>query len=294
MGLGGHAEVYDAEMAALSIGAKIAAEYLLTHPHITHIALFTDNAAATTAISDPRPQAAQCFAIKFHNTVRPLLEMHATLSVSISWCPSHCKIRGNDRADELAKEATRKERQTDFSVSRSNARRRSKNIIRRIWETEWKKQPLNGRYAIANRFPPSLQPTPHFRELANDRELFGRVTQCRIGHAYTGEFRQTFLPHLDEPNTCPCDNETPQTRDHILRDCTKYEQHRNALRKVSGTVALPEILGTRKGIQALSAFLKKTGAFTRNGSPRQPPQTPALENEPETEPDPQHDPDGDG
>jgi ribonuclease HI len=54
MGLGGHTEVYDAEMAALVMGATKAAEYIVTHPNITKIAFFTDNSAAATAMADPK------------------------------------------------------------------------------------------------------------------------------------------------------------------------------------------------------------------------------------------------
>ena len=281
LGLGGHAEVYDAEMAALSLGASLAAEFINAHPNTSHIAFFTDNTAATLAISDPKPQAAQLFAAKFHNSITPLLETHPNLSISISWCPSHCGIIGNDRANQLAKEATQLERNTPYSVSRSNAVRRTKSTTLKLWKQEWEKQPLNGRYAIANRFPPSLRPTPHFQQLKDNRELFGRLTQCRTGHNYSGEFRESFLPHSQEPTSCPCNNVTRQTREHILRECTRYSQHRHILREASATVSLPTILGSKEGIQALTLFLKKSGAFTQSGNLKQPTQLPKFEDEPE-------------
>lgn len=268
-------------MAALSLGASLAAEFIDTHPNISHLAFFADNSAAILAINDPKPQAAQTYAAKFQSTLTPLLKTHPNLSISISWCPSHCGIQGNDRADDLAKKATQLERKTPYSVSRSNAIRRSKATILKLWRLEWKKKPPTGRFAIANRFPPSLRPTPHFRQLKNNRELFGRLTQCRIGHNYSGEFRQTFLPNVEEPITCPCDNETLQTREHILCECTKYNQHRDILREASPTIALPTILGTKEGIQALTEFLKKSGAFTQTGDPKQPPKPPQFEDEPE-------------
>ena len=114
----------------------------------------------------------------------------------------------------------------------------------------------------------------------SNRELFGRVIQCRTGHAYTGDFRRSFLALAPDPTTCPCDNETLETREHILRECTRLSHHRNILEKVSRTVSLPEILGTKEGISALSEFLKRTPAFTRTGSipSAAPPLT--FENEP--------------
>ncbi|KAJ7774347.1 hypothetical protein DFH07DRAFT_693119, partial [Mycena maculata] len=99
-------------------------------------------------------------------------------------------------------------------------------------------------YAIANRFPPSLRPSAHFKELK--REVFGRVTQCRIGHCFIGEYYSIFVPSEDVD--CPC-GEVFQTREHVLRECPLYEDQRHILKEVSKDVSLPEILGTKKGIE---------------------------------------------
>jgi ribonuclease HI len=280
LGLGGHAEVFDAEMAALSLAASKAATLLRDFPNITHIAIFSDCAAATLAITDPKPNSAQLFALRFHHTLRPILETNANLSVSVSWCPSHCDIPGNDRADELAKEATAFGRQTPFSVSRSNAKRRSKRTCLKLWQQEWKNSPKVGRFAIANRLSPSLNQNHHFTNLQNNREVFGRVIQCRTGHAFTGEFRRDFLPLSPDPTSCPCDNETLESRNHILRECPRYAQHRNILSKASRSLALPVILGSKKGIEALALFIRESGAFTRTGTPTTEALSPKFVNEP--------------
>lgn len=48
---------------------------------------------------------------------------------------------------------------------------------------------------------------------------------------------------------------------------------------------LPEILGTKRGIDALSYFLTKHAAFTRTGKTRVAQDLPIFENEPEVNPD---------
>ena len=63
--------------------------------------------------------------------------------------------------------------------------------------------------------------------------------------------------------------------------CPRFAQHREILKEASRDIALPEILGTKEGITALSEFIRKSGAFTRSGQPPTPPQTPNFENEPE-------------
>ncbi|KAF7350488.1 RnaseH domain transposon factor [Mycena venus] len=129
---------------------------------------------------------------------------------------------------------------------------------------------------MANRFPPSMKPTTHFTSLK--REVFGRVTQCRIGHCFSGEYYNRFVP--SENVNCPCGEEL-QTREHILRTCPRYEDHRHLLRSVSRDISLPEILGTKDGIAALAKFLEESGAFTKTGTPRRPQETPSFEDEPD-------------
>lgn len=68
------------------------------------------------------------------------------------------------------------------------------------WRIQWRKDEKTGSFAVADRIPPSLNPTKHATELTSSRELYGRVVQCRTGHAYTGEFRRRFAP--GEPTKC--------------------------------------------------------------------------------------------
>jgi ribonuclease HI len=171
VGLGGHAEVFDAEMAALAEAASISTLLLNDFPNTTKIAFFTDNAAAVKAIADPKASSAQYFTLRFHNHIRKSLETHPNLSFSVSWCPSHCDIPGNERADTLAKEATTRGCQIPFSTTRSNAKRRSKFATTKIWIREWRNTPKVGRFAIANRIAPSLNPTKHFLSLKQHQEI---------------------------------------------------------------------------------------------------------------------------
>ncbi|KAJ7495394.1 hypothetical protein FB451DRAFT_1214003 [Mycena latifolia] len=124
---------------------------------------------------------------------------------------------------------------------------------------------------MSNGFPPSLRPTPPFQSLK--REVFGRVTQCRTGHGYTGEYYSRFAPSEDVD--CPCGEGCK----HLLRECPLDQRY--ILEKVSRVVSLPEIMGKIEGIVALAEFLEKSGAFTKTGEPRRQPSMPTCEDEPE-------------
>jgi ribonuclease HI len=275
MGLGGHAEIHDAELAGLMLAAKHAASYAQDHPEVENVHIFTDCSSALTAIYQSKPTAGQCYSVSFCESITQLLTANPRTKTTLSWCPSHSGIKGNDRADALAKQATERALDSPIGVTRTNALRRTKAIATKLWIREWRKSALQGRYAIANRFPPSLKPTHHFRAQSHNRELFGRTLQCRTGHNYTGEFRHSFT--LNGQYECPC-GEPTETREHILRECPRYNAFRHRLEKASRQISLPTILGSREGISALSDFLKASGAFSRLNATASTP--PSFDDEP--------------
>ncbi|KAJ7321348.1 hypothetical protein DFH08DRAFT_637798, partial [Mycena albidolilacea] len=80
---------------------------------------------------------------------------------------------------------------------------------------------------------PSMKPTPHFKALK--REVFGRVTQCRTGHYFSGEYYSRFIP--SENVDCIC-GEVYQTREHLLRECPRHVDQRLIPEAVSRDVSL--------------------------------------------------------
>ncbi|KAJ7062928.1 hypothetical protein C8F01DRAFT_986196, partial [Mycena amicta] len=109
------------------------------------------------------------------------------------------------------------------------------------WTDKWKKTHPTGGFASADRIPPSWKPRPHFAE--TKREVYGRVVQCRTGHAFIGEYYAYLRRGYDVSAGTRF-----QTREHILRECELYEDHRHILRDHSTQVVVSDILGTMEGI----------------------------------------------
>ena len=214
---------------------------------------------------DPKPRQGQLLAHLFYCNMLRWLEKRPNNTLTVAWCPGHKDIPGNDQADQLAKQATSltslSEPTTTYNL------RLAREHLKNSWTTLWRdSSPQQGSWSTVNRTPLSLQPPPHFLERADNRELYGHLLQCRTGHGYIGEYYQKFVPSADP--TCPC-GETTQTREHIIQYCPIYERFRTILHQASQTLYLPDLLGTKEGIQAMASFLEKSGAFTKNG--RSPP-----------------------
>ena len=255
-GLGRHAEVYDAEVMALAEGAGKAWE--LKRPEILHYHFFADNSSGIGAAFDADPGPSQDQALIFRKFVVKLLA-HPRRTVEIAWVPGHQGVQGNERADELAKEAAylpAVDRAT-YAHMRRSARHRA--LV--SWTQKWVEDPVGGSYAQARLGKPALKPPHH--SFALSRQVYGLVTQCRTGHVFLGEYYRRFVP--SEDIACPCGHPL-QTRAHVLMDCGLYDEHRPILAKVSRDIAPQIVLGTRKGIEALAKFIAMSGAFTKTGN----------------------------
>ena len=94
--------------------------------------------------------------------------------------------------------------------------------------------------------------------------MLGTSFYSYMGEYYKnmGEYYKRFVPSANP--ACPC-GETTQTQEHIIQSCPTYEEYCTILHQASQTPYLPDLLGTKDGIQAMVSFLEKSGAFTKNG-----------------------------
>ena len=182
--------------------------------------------------------------------------------VSIEWCPGHEYVVGNKRADKEAK--ARAEMWSQDYTTITNAKRRAKERVLEKWERDWQETPPSGGFAVANRMKPRWKPREHVTH--TPREVFSRLTQCRTKHAFLGEYYARFVP--DKTVRCTCGTRF-QTREHVIKECPKYEEHRHILKGADNQMELGVLLGTKKGLEAMAKFLAKTGAFSKTGNNRE-------------------------
>jgi ribonuclease HI len=258
-GLGRKSNVYDGEMLALAGAAFRATEIVHAHPTITEIVFLSDNQAALRTIHDTTDHAGQGLSIIFRNNVDHLLTTYPLLSCRLSWVPGHKGIAGNERADKLAKQGVLC--QSVIGPTLTWARETANKKPVRKWRRAWAQEPHTNHAAVALRAPPSMRLQPIHRDFPGSRGAHARLNQAILGHAHIGAYYMRM--NIPEPSECPCGEARIQTREHIIQDCELFEAQRHLLHDVDSTLSLSKLLGTKKGLLAMAAFLDKTSAFSK-------------------------------
>lgn len=261
-GIGPQAEVYDAELEGLAHRAEYFCRVAADQPSavaVRRITLCADNNSAIQRAFEGFAGPGMDVSIRLRRSVLEFLDTHPQNEVEIRWVPGHNGIEGNEQSDILAKRGAFMQQRPVHSLT--HALRKAKERMIEAWREEWRRTPLRGGYAFANRIPPSLEPTQHFKKLGS--EVYARLTQCRTGHAFVGEYYHRFVPSEDTGCTC---GEQFQSRGHVIQDCPLFGGSRDLLSEIVPDLNLADLFGTKDGIEALGQFLTHTDAFKKQPS----------------------------
>src|SRR5437588_12142550 len=101
--LGTEAEVFDAELYGIMDATDIT-NHITRDEDITDVWIFCDNQSAVRRMSDKRLIHGQEYILKTHTSAEVLKSCGIT--VHIHWVPRHVQVKGNEKADALAKQGT--------------------------------------------------------------------------------------------------------------------------------------------------------------------------------------------
>ena len=232
------ASIYTAELTAI-----LETLTILQHSPHQFILVITDSLSALDALHH--------FDFK-HPLIFRILSIYTEMSTSkdvvFVWCPSHVGIRGNERADLLAKQAL-SHRPCDFRIPFRDYYQDVKRMCRAQWQSEWEQAAPNKLLEIM----PEITSWP--RGQREDRREEVVLARSRIGHTHLTHNYLMNRELAPECHACCC----PLTVKHILIECADFIHIRRNFYQVASMKQLfIEIEPT-----LILSFLKAIGLFYR-------------------------------
>jgi ribonuclease HI len=231
--LGKRAAVFDAELHAVH---EATSSLLTTVSHRVDVYICIDNKAAIDTLS---------FNKSNHEYARRALANIEQLQllgwrIQTVWCPSHCDIPGNERADALAKQGAAGHTPCQYATTTKTwLLNQARSQLLHRWKAEL---PLS---APSFKFPDHLQDT-EWKETRAVWRVFSN--------------RSPSDPHPNQANDpCPCGQDTSSSH-HFLRDCTLLAAHRaKLLASTVGDIQNSDFITNPKNFLPLRRFLRATG-----------------------------------
>jgi RNase H len=147
-------------------GLAQAAEHLTTwldmhHPKTfpLHILFYSDNTTALQCIFATTSGIAQNQTSQFRECILKLLDKCPACKIEMKWVPGHHKIRGNEKADALAKSGSLLPSIYPFSASSAYIHNLNNKHLLKDWQLQWVNNPSQNhptKYSICNVNPPCL------------------------------------------------------------------------------------------------------------------------------------------
>lgn len=180
-----------------------------------------------------------------HPWIQSIEKMIENQDITFSWVPGHSGIRGNDKADEAAKQG-RNETKLDIPLPAQDVLRSMRNKIWEVWQTEWHRTQVHLRQIKTS---PCKYPD---RKCPSEQRVLSRM---RIGHT---RITHVYLMTNSPPPMCNfCGVQL--TVQHFLVECRGFEQNRKRC-GINGSTA--EILAYNTARETLLIkFLKDCNLF---------------------------------
>lgn len=230
---GKHASSYHTEMVAINealslIKPKVRDKFTIN--------VMTDNRGTLTTLKKGHIEQRSRLGNEIWTAMHFITSEHQEVAINLQWVPSHIGIPGNERADDLAKEGSRKD-QADVCIPFSAAVKAVKRKCRDEWRADFQRK---GGFRV---------------NVVNDIELkrkeATKLAQVKSGHSKIAKAYQHRIGIADNPDCELC--LIPETVEHIIFACPQWNPAR--LKVFGGMPSPPDAIEGKK----LIAFLSEIG-----------------------------------
>jgi len=185
---------------------------------------------------------------------------HQHRRLTIQWVPGHKGIDGNERADEIAKQASTG---AFRNISHPTSLNTLKHLYRQHTHNQWSKEYelCRSRTHISTQLPSMPNILQIYKNLSMKQCAI--LARFRSGHTELRSTTMRFYPpdHPKHRPQCPSCNASTESREHILFECPQYDDLRRILHceMISSigqrTMSLEETLNDKPLIDSAVRFL---------------------------------------
>ena len=236
------------------------------------VSIYIDNQAVLSTIINPRAKPGQYLARHLNSMANELLCV-----LGVHWISSHSKVRGNEKVDELAKEAADGRSsarvrlppilRTPLPISASAVKQEHNDNLKAKWEREWEESDRSRRVGLIDDNFPFNGYRKRTYQLSRQTASF--MMQIRCGHIPLN----AYLFNIDRSDTEMCqacmdgeDNmHCRETVKHFLFECPSLSQEREVLvGKIQRRhLNLKDIMANTDYMKELGTFISKSGRFKK-------------------------------
>ena len=264
--------VYDGEAIGVLMGVKLASTSRLARTDNTPVTISLDNTAVIISLNNQDSRPSHAILDWIHDAIEELDEALAD-KLQVTWVPGHAGSRGNEAADEAAKQAAQgtSSRRSDLPAQikgrkgllagTSAIRQKLTREARKAWTAEWTKSP---RYRGFRRFEKGERGGRYEHLISRlRRNQMSIVTQLRTNHIPLN----FYLHRIKKAESTDCPHCPGITEDvqHYLFACKNYAQARESLKARAGRNAfsIRHLFSTRDGVKHLLEYVHDTRRFER-------------------------------
>ncbi|KAJ8706788.1 hypothetical protein PYW07_012866 [Mythimna separata] len=202
-GLEPHNTVFQSEMYALFRAVRLAKE-----SRAASISILSDSRSSLDLLK--RPSVTHHLALQIKSCLSEIREEGR--KVRLFWLKAHVGTAGNERADELAKQAALTKETADYDkVPVSYVRRKIREGSVKKWQARYESSSTG---AVTKVFFPDVLAA---KRILRDTVLTPAHTQILTGHGGFAAYLHRF--HLKNSPSCVCDQSCEETVWHLLFEC---------------------------------------------------------------------------